>query len=360
MLASSRMQEADSMMQAAAAAAGAGGALVGNEWRRTIVDHPLYPLLQIVFQKCELATSSPRDAQTETMFSSESFTADIRKFVDACRQQRISITTNQTDVDQFMLSAIEVLRFHLMELEKVHQLCDNFCSRYITTLKGKMPVDYVVEDNNNNSGVSGAGGGNGGGTGGNGTGGGNANNASNQNSSASNQNSSATPANSTGSSTSSSNGTNGAGSSNGHELGASAGGGGGGASLGSLANSNNAPSSDYPTTTSAGSSGAYYFDMHAASGHHAAHAHSQQPHSASLTHLMSAGGYSSQHSLDNATGLIKHERPHDEHNGANSNQQNQTSISNSQQQPTASNQQPDSRTHDDVRSPTGSTGKFLN
>nr|XP_023398963.1 homeobox protein Meis3 [Loxodonta africana] len=45
-----------------------------------------------------------------------------------------------------MIQAIQVLRFHLLELEKVHDLCDNFCHRYITCLKGKMPIDLVIED----------------------------------------------------------------------------------------------------------------------------------------------------------------------------------------------------------------------
>uniref|UniRef100_A0A8C1BDF5 Meis homeobox 1 b n=1 Tax=Cyprinus carpio carpio TaxID=630221 RepID=A0A8C1BDF5_CYPCA len=45
-----------------------------------------------------------------------------------------------------MIQAIQVLRFHLLELEKVHELCDNFCHRYISCLKGKMPIDLVIDD----------------------------------------------------------------------------------------------------------------------------------------------------------------------------------------------------------------------
>ena len=29
---------------------------------------------------------------------------------------------------------------------KVHELCDNFCQRYINCLKGKMPMDLVIEE----------------------------------------------------------------------------------------------------------------------------------------------------------------------------------------------------------------------
>ena len=62
-----------------------------------------------------------------------------------------------------MIQAIEVLRLHLLELEKVHELCDDFCNKYINCLKGKMPIDLAIDDrdlapnisntanNNNNS-----------------------------------------------------------------------------------------------------------------------------------------------------------------------------------------------------------------
>ncbi len=60
---------------------------------------------------------------------------------------------------------------------QVHELCDNFCHRYISALKGKMPIDLVIDerdsgkpdlgDSNGSSGPA-PGGGGGGGTGGNG------------------------------------------------------------------------------------------------------------------------------------------------------------------------------------------------
>ena len=51
-----------------------------------------------------------------------------------------------------MVQAIQVLRFHLLELEKVHELCDNFCHRYISCLKGKMPIDLVIDENGSTTG----------------------------------------------------------------------------------------------------------------------------------------------------------------------------------------------------------------
>lgn len=34
---------------------------------------------------------------------------------------------------------------------QVHELCDNFCNRYISCLKGKMPMDLVVDDREGSS-----------------------------------------------------------------------------------------------------------------------------------------------------------------------------------------------------------------
>lgn len=63
-----------------------------------------------------------------------------------------------------MIKAIQVLRIHLLELEKVQELCKDFCNRYITCLKGKMQSENLlrsdyssggfVEHNNNSSGHS--------------------------------------------------------------------------------------------------------------------------------------------------------------------------------------------------------------
>lgn len=48
----------------------------------------------------------------------------------------------------------------------MHELCDNFCQRYISCLKGKMPIDLVIDErdskpdlgDNNNSSSNGSGG----------------------------------------------------------------------------------------------------------------------------------------------------------------------------------------------------------
>ena len=43
-----------------------------------------------------------------------------------------------------MIRSIQVLRIHLLELEKVQELCKDFCNRYITCLKGKMQSENLL------------------------------------------------------------------------------------------------------------------------------------------------------------------------------------------------------------------------
>lgn len=130
--------------------------------------HHLFPLLALIFEKCELATCTPRQPgmNEENVCSSESFNEDIQVFAKTIRQEKPYYIPNP-ELDSLMVQAIQVLRFHLLELEKVHELCDNFCQRYISCLKGKMPIDLVIDerdtkpdlgDNNNNSSSNGSGG----------------------------------------------------------------------------------------------------------------------------------------------------------------------------------------------------------
>uniref|UniRef100_A0A8C7Y9R1 Meis homeobox 2b n=1 Tax=Oryzias sinensis TaxID=183150 RepID=A0A8C7Y9R1_9TELE len=112
-----------------------------------IYGHPLFPLLALVFEKCELATCTPREpgAAGGDVCSSDSFSEDICVFSKQIRVEKPIFSSNP-ELDNLMIQAIQVLRFHLLELEKVHELCDNFCHRYISCLKGKMPIDLVIEE----------------------------------------------------------------------------------------------------------------------------------------------------------------------------------------------------------------------
>merc|ERR1719412_1434836 len=112
-----------------------------------IYGHPLFPLLALIFEKCELATCTPRDPSVAggDVCSSESFNEAIAVFSKQIRAEKPYYIADP-EVDSLMVQAIQVLRFHLLELEKVHELCDNFCHRYISCLKGKMPIDLVIDE----------------------------------------------------------------------------------------------------------------------------------------------------------------------------------------------------------------------
>lgn len=130
-----------------AAAAEAAQPHLHKRDKDAIYGHPLFPLLALIFEKCELATCTPRDAGTQGggVFSSESFNEDIAVFSKQIRAEKPYYLADP-EVDSLMIQAIQVLRFHLLELEKVHELCDNFSHRYISCLKGKMPIDLVIDE----------------------------------------------------------------------------------------------------------------------------------------------------------------------------------------------------------------------
>ncbi|XP_063576238.1 homeobox protein Meis3 isoform X8 [Pongo abelii] len=92
-----------------------------------IYGHPLFPLLALVFEKCELATCCPRDGAGAGLrtppggdvCSSDSFNEDIAAFAKQVRSERPLFSSNP-ELDNLMIQAIQVLRFHLLELEKTN------------------------------------------------------------------------------------------------------------------------------------------------------------------------------------------------------------------------------------------------
>ena len=60
--------------------------------RISIFRHPLFPLLALIFEKCELATCTPRDPSVAggDVCSSESFNEDIAVFSKQVRHHFIS------------------------------------------------------------------------------------------------------------------------------------------------------------------------------------------------------------------------------------------------------------------------------
>ncbi|XP_014672500.1 PREDICTED: homeobox protein Meis1-like [Priapulus caudatus] len=69
-----------------------------------IYGHPLFPLLALIFEKCELATCTPREPGVAggDVCSSESFNEDIAVFAKQIRQERPYYTSNP-ELDTLMV-----------------------------------------------------------------------------------------------------------------------------------------------------------------------------------------------------------------------------------------------------------------
>ncbi|ENN71332.1 hypothetical protein YQE_11947, partial [Dendroctonus ponderosae] len=106
--------------------------------KRSVYKHPLFPLLALLFERCELATQSSEPQ------SSDAFNLDIQAFVQHQERDRKPFLANEPEIDGLMIKAIQVLRIHLLELEKVQELCKDFCNRYISCLKGKMQSENLL------------------------------------------------------------------------------------------------------------------------------------------------------------------------------------------------------------------------
>ncbi|XP_065149072.1 homeobox protein PKNOX1.1 [Paramisgurnus dabryanus] len=106
--------------------------------KSSIYRHPLFPLLALLFEKCEQST------QGADAVSSASFDVDIQNFVHSQEKEGKAFFSDDSDLDNLMVKAIQVLRIHLLELEKVSDLCKDFCSRYISCLKTKMNSETLL------------------------------------------------------------------------------------------------------------------------------------------------------------------------------------------------------------------------
>ncbi|CAH8474971.1 unnamed protein product [Schistosoma intercalatum] len=61
-------------------------------------------------------------------------------------ERRFQFLSNNTELNELIVKAIQVLRIHLLELHKVNELCKDFCSRYIYSLKSKFQSDPLIHD----------------------------------------------------------------------------------------------------------------------------------------------------------------------------------------------------------------------
>ncbi|CAG2122481.1 unnamed protein product, partial [Medioppia subpectinata] len=113
-----------------------------EEDKKAVYKHPLFPLLALLLEKCETATAT---LNTQAISSTNSsFNAEILAFVEHQQRDGKPFLSDDPEVDALMIKAIQVLRIHLLELEKVSELCKDFCQRYITCLRTKMSSENLL------------------------------------------------------------------------------------------------------------------------------------------------------------------------------------------------------------------------
>jgi hypothetical protein len=118
-----------------------------------IYKHPLFPVLAYVLERCEQATINPLLLLTlkddDDYYTSSSFEDNLKIFL-LKNPDLLKINRNNNDssliIDEFYIDAMQVLRIHLLELEKVNDLCQDFCQRYITCLKVKLDTNKIFTD----------------------------------------------------------------------------------------------------------------------------------------------------------------------------------------------------------------------
>ncbi|XP_007493259.1 homeobox protein PKNOX1 isoform X3 [Monodelphis domestica] len=80
--------------------------------KQAIYRHPLFPLLALLFEKCEQSTQGSEGT------TSASFDVDIENFVRKQEKEGKPFFCEDPETDNLMVKAIQVLRIHLLELEK--------------------------------------------------------------------------------------------------------------------------------------------------------------------------------------------------------------------------------------------------
>lgn len=105
--------------------------------KQAIISHPLYPLLVMLLKKCDEAT------QSIDVPSLESIDSEVRMYFQQQNDDWSPTLSDSDETNELMVMAIQILRFHLIELKKVQELCDTFCHKYISTLKHKLQADQL-------------------------------------------------------------------------------------------------------------------------------------------------------------------------------------------------------------------------
>ena len=109
----------------------------------------------MLLEKCEIATATLRMHSNPDPGSSSSssrnpnsrpqpFDAEVEAFVKEQQEKGKDLLCDDPELDNLMIKTIQVLRIHLLELEKVQDLCKDFCQRYIACLRTKMSSENLL------------------------------------------------------------------------------------------------------------------------------------------------------------------------------------------------------------------------
>ena len=139
-----------------------------------MVNHFLFPLLKYLFLKCDKVTLgleklniNEMDNKIRQYFLSYENSLRFRAVLQRnqrAQTQNVQNTQNQdptvgqqapldqswrkitlSKLDQVMIQSIKVFKIQLLELDKVNVLCNEFCSRYINCLKGKLRDEKLID-----------------------------------------------------------------------------------------------------------------------------------------------------------------------------------------------------------------------
>ena len=124
--------------------------------KNLIYKHPLFHVLVYVLERCEQATINPsllsthEDSSSSSAAAPSSFEHNLKIFLsknpDILTSTKADHETAAAMIDNFYIDAMQVLRIHLLELDKVNDLCRDFCQRYIACLKVKLNANNIFTD----------------------------------------------------------------------------------------------------------------------------------------------------------------------------------------------------------------------
>lgn len=138
-----------------------------------IVNHFLFPLLRYLFLKCDRVTMGVEKLDIEEVdrkikyyfinyennlklkycyssnipvseLSHPAVVSNVSHVHHNYRKMRLTAT------DKIVIESIKVFRVQLIELDKVNVLCQEFCNRYISCLKGKLKNEKLIDGGKEN------------------------------------------------------------------------------------------------------------------------------------------------------------------------------------------------------------------